>query len=93
MGRRTVAGATRRSPSSGPTKLQFRGHNKTATATDTMTFTPTAGGAAPRSTTGPTSTSAGCSTWSRRSSSSGKLEKLADETVAQLEQTLRSTDA
>ncbi len=28
-----------------PTRLQFRGHNKTATATDTMTFTPTAGGA------------------------------------------------
>ena len=69
-----------------PTRLQFRGHNKTATATDTMTFTPTAGGTEVHyradfdfgrliNLVAPLVLR-------------GKLDKVADETVEQLEKTL-----
>ncbi len=73
-----------------PTKLQFRGHNKTATATDTMTFKPAADGA-------------GTEMHYRADFDfgkllnlvaplflRGKLDKLADETVEQLQMTLRN---
>jgi carbon monoxide dehydrogenase subunit G len=69
-----------------PTRLQFRGHNKTATATDTMTFT---------------AVGSGTRIHYRADFDfgrllnlvaplflKGKLEKVADETVAQLEKTL-----
>ena len=69
-----------------PTKLQFRGHNKTATATDTMTFSSIGGGT---------------EIHYRADFDFGrllnlvaplflkrKLDKLADETVAQLEKAL-----
>ena len=71
-----------------PTRLRFRGHNKTATATDTMTFTPAAGGA---------------STVIHYRADfdfgrllnlvaplvlKGKLDKVADETVEQLSKAL-----
>lgn len=69
-----------------PTKLQFRGHNKMATATDTMTFT---------------AVGAGTQIHYRADFDfgllinlvaplflKGKLEKVADETMEQLEKTL-----
>ena len=49
-----------------PSRLQFRGTNKTATATDTLTRPVTA--RPPRSTTAPTSTSRSRPAWSRRCS-------------------------
>ena len=71
-----------------PTRLQFRGQNKTATATDTMTFAPTADG------TGTELHYRADFDFGRLLNLvaplflKGKLATVADETMAQLEKTL-----
>ena len=60
-----------------PSRLQFRGKNKTATATDSMTFTAPATDRPPRSTTAPTSTSARCSSRAPPGDEA-RLDTLAD---------------
>ena len=68
--------------------LQFRGTNKQATATDNMTFTRASDGLRPRSTTGPTSSSDGLVSLVAPFFVKPKLDRLADETVEQLQRTL-----
>ena len=71
-----------------PTKLQFRGRNKSATATDTMTFT---AGPDPMSTEIHYRADFVFSTLVNLIAPiliKGKLEKLADETVEQLKKAL-----
>ncbi|WP_051551880.1 SRPBCC family protein [Nocardioides sp. URHA0020] len=71
-----------------PMRLQFRGRNKTATATDTMTFTPAAGGASTEVHYRADFDFGRLLNLVAPLVLRGKLDKVADETVEQLRRTL-----